>query len=180
MKRCLLLGPVLMIALVACGDTLAAQSAAACAPPAEWGATKTFGKWSVRRVCTLGSDILSVGAASDAGMDRAFVFLCDNEDGPRGMFSLNKMNFEGPLSLTLKGSQLPAVDIEGLNMAGQATLVNIEDSPAFKRFEAAIIDGSAPTFTLVLTPPGKAPLEMTFAREGLAAAVKPLRIRCRW
>ena len=180
MKRYLLLSPVLMIAWVACWETLAAQSAAACAPPAEWGATKTFGKWSVRRVCTLGSDILSVSAGSDAGIDRAFAFLCDNEDGPRGMFSLNKMNVEGPSSLTLKGSPVPGVDLEGLNMAGQATLINIEDSPAFKRFQAAVVDGSAPTFTLVLTPTGKAPLEMTFAREGLAAAVKPLRVRCRW
>jgi hypothetical protein len=65
-------------------------------------------------------------------------------------------------------------------MAGQATLVNVEDSPAFKRFEAAVVDGSGPTFTLMLTSSGKPPLEMTFAREGLAAAVKPLRSRCGW
>jgi len=56
----------------------------------------------------------------------------------------------------------------------------LEASPATKRFEAALVDSPGPTFTLVLTPRGKPPLEMTFTRAGLATAVKPLRSKCAW
>jgi hypothetical protein len=60
------------------------------------------------------------------------------------------------------------------------TQVVLSDSPDTKRFQAALVDGPEPTFTLVVTSTGKPPLEMTFSRSGLAAAVKPLRSRCGW
>jgi hypothetical protein len=153
---------------------------AACPLPGEWGDGKPFGKWSVRRVCIGGSDILSAGSPSEAGSDQAFAFLCDTEDGPAGLFQLVKIDRDGPVSLALKGSKAPTLELAGTNLAGQATQIDLENTPATKRFQAAIVDGPGSNFTLVLTAPGKPPIEAVFSRDGLAAAVKPLRSRCGW
>jgi hypothetical protein len=152
----------------------------ACALPAEWGDGRPSGKWSVKRSCILGSDILSAGAASEAGLNQAFTFLCDTEGGPRGWFQLVKIDRDGPVSLALKGSQAATLELAGTNLAGQATQIEMQDTPATKRFQAAMVDGPGSTFTLVLTAPGKPPIEAVFSRNGLAAAVKPLRSRCGW
>jgi hypothetical protein len=151
----------------------------ACAPPPEWDATKTFGKWHVGKSCEGGVvDMLSVSAeGSGAGQSSGFMFICNNE-GAWGMFSLNKINLNGPVSVMLKGGQTPALSLNGIG-GSVATTVEIEGSEA-KRFEAALVDGTGSTFTIVLTQPGKPPLELTFPRTGLAAAVKPLRSRCAW
>jgi len=149
-----------------------------CAPPPEWGGTKTLAKWNVSRTCLVGVDILSVGAASEANADFGFAFTCD-QDGIGGLVSLAKINLDGPLSLRLKGSATPAIALNGLGETG-GTAVLLGASPATKRFEAALVDSSGPTFTLLLTPRGKPPLEMTFSRTGLATAVKPLRSKCSW
>jgi hypothetical protein len=174
-----------LIAL-AVGSTPAAQTKPpatqkpACALPAEWGDGKPSGKWSVKRACILGTDILSVGASSEAGLNQSFTFLCDTEGGPRGLFQLVKVDRDGPVSLALKGSQAATLELAGTNMAGQATQIELKDTPATKRFQTAIVDGPESTFTLLLTAPGKPPIEAVFSRNGLAAAVKPLRSRCGW
>jgi hypothetical protein len=149
-----------------------------CAPPPEWGVTKTFEKWHVNRACLSGVDMLSVGAASEANEDFGFAFTCD-KTGIGGLVSLTKINLDGPLSLGLKGDATPAMALNGIGEA-RGTIVLLEASPDTKRFEAALVDSPGPTFTLVLTPRGKPAVEMTFARAGLAAAVKPLRSKCAW
>ena len=161
-------------------STTAAQSTKCGPPPPEWGATKTFGKWAVGQSCQGGVvDLLSVSAeGSGAGPSSGFMFICNNE-GAFGMFSLNKINLNGPLSVTLKGGQTPALSLNGIGDS-VATMVNLEDPAETKRFEAALVDGTGSTFTIVLTQRGKPPLELTFPRTGLAAAVKPLRSRCAW
>ena len=158
----------------------AAAQNTACAPPPEWGATKIFGKWVVGKSCQGGVvDLLSVSAeGAGAGQSSGFMFICNN-DGAWGMFSLNKINLNGPLSVTLKGGQTPALSLNGIGDS-VATMVNLEEPAETKRFEAALVDGTEPTFTIVLTQRGKPPLELTFPRTGLAAAVKPLRSKCAW
>jgi hypothetical protein len=173
-----LLGTVVLMTLV--GSVTTTAQRAACRPPPEWGASRKIGDWSVQKSCSSGVDTLSVSAGSDAGQFVGFAFLCDNEDGPRGMFSLNKVNLDGPMSVSLKEGTAPPLALEGLGMAGQATLVHLQASSETKRFEAALVDGSTPTFTVVLTQQGKPPLELKFSRTGLAAAVKPLRTQCGW
>ena len=160
----------------------AATQNTACSPPPEWGVTKRFEKWTVSRVCNfgaVGADLLSVTAASEAVADRGFTFLCDKENGVGGLVTVNKIDLDGPLSLTLKGGPEPALALNGFGSA-IGSVVELEASPATKRFLAALVDSPGPTFTLVVTPSGKPPLEMTFSRTGLAAAVKPLRSRCAW
>jgi hypothetical protein len=159
-------------------QTPASAQKTACAPPPEWDATKTFGNWHVGKSCQGGVVDLSVSAeGSGAGQSSGFMFICNNE-GAWGMFSLNKINLNGPLSVTLKGGQTPALSLNGIG-GDVATTVEIEASEA-KRFEAALVDGTGSTFTIVLTQRGKPPLELTFPRTGLAAAVKPLRSKCGW
>ena len=75
----------------------------------------------------------------------------------------------------LKGGQTPALSLEGIGNS-----VEVKDHAEAKRFEAALVDGTGSTFTIVLTQQGKPPLELTFPRTGLAAAVKPLRSKCGW
>ena len=142
------------------------------------GVTKTFGKWRVKRACTTGLDVLTVEAPSEAAADRGFAFTCDKE-GVGGMVVLNKIDAGGPVSLTLKGGPDPALDLDGFGSA-IGSMVSLKASPATKRFEAALVDSPGPTFSLVVTPRGKPPLELTFSRTGLAAAVKPLRSQCAW
>jgi hypothetical protein len=150
------------------------------APPPEWGVTKTFAKWTVHRVCESGLDLLNVEAAPEAGAAGGFAFQCSKEFGVSGLLVLSKIQLDGPVSLlTLKGSAAPAVPLDGYG-AGGTTGLNLEESPATSRFMAALVDGPGPTFTLVITPPGRPPLEMTLSRTGLAAAVKPLRRECAW
>ncbi|MEP7308801.1 MAG: hypothetical protein ABJA98_25110 [Acidobacteriota bacterium] len=156
-------------------DAAAAARNTACAPPPEWGVTKLFAKWTVNHVCPFGADILSVGAASETGTEGGFAFICD-QDGVGGRVVLNKIDVGfDPLSLTLKGGSGPALTTDGIGHGAE-----LEASPATKRFEAALVDSPNPTFTLVVTPRSQPPVEMTFSRAGLAAAVKPLRSRCTW
>lgn len=176
---------VAAVLLASLGARLPAQTPAAqktaCVPPLEWGVTKTFAKWSVSRVCdfgAVGADVLSVTAASEAGSDRGFAFTCQTE-GVGGLVVLNKIDLTGPLSLAFKGGPGPALALNGFG-GSIATAVDLETSPATKRFEAALVDSPGLTFTLVVTQPGKPPQEMTFSRTGLPAAVKPLRSRCAW
>lgn len=150
-----------------------------CTPPREWGVTKTFAKWRVSRVCSNIQNLLSVEAGSEAASDRGFAFQCGKENGVGGMVTLNKINVAGPVSLTLKGGPGPALDLDGFGSA-IGSVVALTAGPATKRFEAALVDSPGPTFTLVVTPRGKPPLELTFSRTGLAAAVKPLRSQCAW
>src|SRR5688500_15183156 len=125
---------VMSAALIALtvGSTPAAQTKPpsvqkpACPLPAEWGDGKPSGKWSVKRVCIRGSDILSAAAPSEAGLDQAFAFLCDTEGGPGGLFQLVKIDRDGPVSLALKGSQAATLELAGTNMAGQATQIDLE------------------------------------------------------
>jgi hypothetical protein len=156
----------------------AAQSTA-CAPPPEWGVTKRFAKWAVVHSCQLGADVLTVTAAAEAAVDRGFVFICDKEHGVGGWVTVNKIDLNGPVSLTFKGGPGPSLDLNGFGSA-IGSMAEMEASPATKRFEAALVDSPGPTFTLVVTPRGKSPLEMTFSRTGLADAVKPLRSQCGW
>ena len=149
-----------------------------CAPPPEWGVTKTFAKWNVSRACLSGVDMLSVGAASETNAGFGFAFTCD-KDGIGGLVSLTKIDLNGPLSLRLKGDAAPAIALDALGEA-DGTVVLLDASPATKRFEAALVDSPGPTFTLVLTPRNKPPVEMAFSRAGLATAVKPLRRQCSW
>lgn len=153
----------------------AAAQKTACAPPPEWGATRAFATWTVNHVCPFSEDILSVTAASEVRADGGFAFLCD-KGGVGGRVVLNKIDLGfDPPSLALKGGAGPALAMEGYGHGA-----DLDASPATKRFEAALVDGAGPTFTLVITPQGKPPVEMTFSRAGLAAAVKPLRSRCAW
>lgn len=171
---------LLMIPMVA-SEPISAQSAS-CVPPPEWGATKVFGKWEVKRACVaaLGLDSLTAGSASEAGRDQAFVFWCDNKQTRAAMVVLAKVQLDLPMSLTLRGGQAPVVHLEEDVPTKGMTQVVLAESPDSKRFQAALVDGREPTFTLVVTSKGKSPVEMTFSRSGLAAAVKPLRSRCAW
>ena len=158
------------------GSSATAAQSTKCGSPPEWGPTKTFGNWHVGKSCTEGVvDFLTVSAeGSGAGPSSGFMFTCNNE-GAFGMFSFDKINLNGPLSVTLKGGQTPALSLKGIG-----NYVEIYDHAEAKRFEAALVDGTGSTFTIVLTQRGKPPLELTFPRAGLAAAVKPLRSKCGW
>jgi hypothetical protein len=160
-------------------DPAAAAQSTACAPQPEWGVTKTFAKWRVSLVCSDIQNLLSVEAASEGVVDRGFAFICDKERGVGGWVTVNKIDLHGPVSLTFKGGPGPSLALNGFGSA-IGSMVQMEASPATKRFEAALVDGPGPTFTLVVTPRDKSPLEMTFSRAGLAAAVKPLRRQCAW
>jgi hypothetical protein len=163
--------------------TLSAQSAT-CAPPSEWGANnKTFGKWTVRRTCIadLGTDTLVAEAASEAaGRSQAFIFWCDRKQDIRALVVLSTIQLDRPMSLTLKGGGAPTVDLDEYVPTNGITQVALLDSADTKLFEAKLVDGPEPTFTLIVTSAGKSPVEMTFSRTGLAAAVRPLRSRCTW
>lgn len=121
--------------------------------------------------------MLGVTATPDSGEPGGFVFICD-KNGVGGRMVLNDIHKVGigeSVSLTFKGNTAAAMALEAFGAD-----IELEASPALKRFEAALVDGAGPTFTLVLTPRGKPPLEMTFSRTGLGTAVKPLRNRCAW
>jgi hypothetical protein len=96
------------------------------------------------------------------------------------MVVLANVQLDLPMSLTLKGGRAPVVKLEEYLPVQGMTQVVLRDSPDTKRFQAALVDGPEPTFTLIVTSTGKPPVEMTFSRTGLAAAAKPLRSRCAW
>jgi hypothetical protein len=176
------IGGVLLLMMPMVGSEPISAQRAACEPPPEWGAIKVFGKWEVKRACipAVGIDSLTAGSASEAGRDQAFVFSCDPKKTMAAMVVLAKVQLDLPMSLTLKGGQAPVVQLEEYVPTKGMTQVVLAESSDSKRFEAALVDGSEPTFTLVITATGKPPVEMTFSRTGLAAAVKPLRSRCGW
>ena len=174
---------MLGLATSAIAATQGATNASKCAPPSEWGETKTFGEWRVARVCVAGTDMLNIAAAAQADRTRSLTLMCD-ADGPGGMITLQNFPLSGPVTLALKGAPAAAaMNLEASHMGvapETVSLIEFDGSMEAKRLLTALVDGPGATFTLVVTSRGKPSLELAFSRDGLAAAVKPLRSKCGW
>ena len=172
----------MMVMSLAAGSTASAQTAK-CPPPPEWGATEKFGEWHAGRLCVSGTDMLRISARPQSkGLSSSLTLMCD-ADGPGGLLTLENSGVSGPVSLALGGAPAHRFDLEASELGvpgSKVTLIEFGDSDAVKAFLAALVDGPGPVFTLVLTAKGKPAYELAVSRNGLAAAVKPLRSQCAW